>query len=326
MLLRFAIGRSIRPWPIHTLPMRFGRRFVSTEIQQKDEQAGESNTATDTGIIHKTEEETLMYFDNVYPRATSVWKPTQWYNLLISNQTREAVRSKILNYASPPSNPIHGLELRSTIPIKRDGGVFATFLVPPNYTIAEVNAMIQKNTQEESSKSWFSFLTKATAFPVKGVPWIEDLRRLPSNSILVKFEGGFLTEEEVYALFRRYGTIIDLTPNPKEMTYSIRYRSFRGGICAKNCVSGMEVHNSVIHVQYQQLAQGHMIRDFFVNHTRIAVPLLLALLSIVAVIVFDPIREFTIEQKITHKYSLSWDNYFIKKLASEFDHIYNVVS
>lgn len=298
------------------LILRPGRRFVSSEIQQKDEQAGESNTATDTGIIHKTEQETLIYFDNVYPRAMSLWSPTQWYNLLMSNQTRNAVRAKIFKFANPPDNPIHNLELRSTIPIKRDGGVFATFLVPPNYTTAEVNAMIQKNTQQESSKSWFSFFTEVTAFPVKGSPWIEDLRRLPSNQIRVKFEGGFLTEEEVYALFRRYGTIINIYPNPKEMTYLISYRSFRGAICAKNCVSGMEVHNSIIHVQYEQLTQGHVISDFFVNHTRIAVPLLLALLSILAVIVFDPIREFTIEQKITHKYSLSWDNYFLKKILS----------
>lgn len=291
-------------------------RFVSSEIQQKDRQAGDSNTATDTGVIHKTEEETLIYFDNVYPRATSLWRPTQWYNLLISNQTREAVRAKIMNYASPKNNPIHGLELRSTIPIKRDGGVFATFLVPRNYSIAEVNSIIQKNTNSESSKSWLSYFTKVVAFPVKGAPWIEDLKRLPSFTIIVKFEGGFLTEEEVYSLFRRYGTIIDIFPNPKDMIYSIKYRSFRGAICAKNCVSGMEVHNTVLHVQYEQHSQGHMVRDFFVNHTRIAIPLVLALLSILAVALFDPIREFTIEQKITHKYSISWDNYFLKKVLS----------
>ncbi|BAO42513.1 mitochondrial escape protein 2 [Kluyveromyces marxianus] len=323
LLSRFA-ATSVKPSHIVALS-RFGKvalwagaskRFVSSEIQQKDEQAGEASTATATGIIHKTEEETLLYFDNVYPRAMSLWRPTQWYNLLLSNQSREAVRAKIFNYASPESNPIHGLELRSTIPIKRDGGVFATFLVPPNYTKAALNTLIQKNTEEESSKSWFSYFTKVSVFPVKGSPWIEDLRRLPSNQIKVKFEGGFLTEEEVYALFRRYGTIVNIFPNPQEKTYGIVYRSFRGAICAKNCVSGMEVHNSIIHVQYKQLAQGHVIRDFFVNHTRIAVPVLLALLSIVAVIIFDPIREFTIEQKITHRYSLSWDNHFLKKLLS----------
>lgn len=293
------------------------KRFVSSEIQEKDEQAGESITATDTGVIHKTEEETLLYFDNVYPRATSLWSPAQWYNLLLSNQSRDAVRSKILTFASPKSNPIHGLQLRSTIPVQRDGGVFATFLVPSRYTKAEVNAMIQGNTSEESSKSLLSFFTSASAFPVKGFPWIEDLRRLPTNSIKILFQGPALTEEEIYSLFRRYGTIIDITPtSATEKTATVRYRSLKGSICAKNCVSGIEINNTVLHIQYLQEARGFVISKYFVEHTRIAIPMLIALLSVAAVLIFDPIREFSIEQRITHKYSLSWDNYWLRKLRN----------
>ncbi|SCU98854.1 LAMI_0F16490g1_1 [Lachancea mirantina] len=305
-----------RARPFRSFPVLNWRRLVSTEIQEKDLQAGESNTATDTGVIHKTEQETLVYFDNVYPRATSLWRPTQWYNVLLTNQGRDAVREKIMSYASPPGNPIHGLELRSTIPVKRDGGVFATFLVPFRYSKAEVNSMIQKNTVQESSKSILAAFTKASAFPVKGTPWIEDLRRLPNKTVRVTFEGQLLTEEELYSLFRRYGNIIDIIwPEKTSDTALIRYRSYRAAICAKNCVSGMEVHNSVIHVQYEKLANGHAVRDFFLNHTRISVPLLIALLSIIVVMVFDPIREFCISQKITHRFSISKDNYFVKRLS-----------
>ncbi|QLL30225.1 hypothetical protein HG536_0A00420 [Torulaspora globosa] len=292
-----------------------GRRHVSSEIQQKDEQAGESTTATDTGIIHKTEQETLLYFDNVYPRATSLWSPAQWYNLLLTNQSREAVREKIRNFASPPDNPIHGLELRSSIPVKRDGGVFATFLVPPQYSKAQVNTLIQQNTLKESSKSFLSYFTRAAVFPVKGSPWIEDLRRLPNTTILVKFQGPALTEEEIYSLFRRYGTISDIyPPTGSDNTARVKYRSFRGAICAKNCVSGIEIHNTVLHIQYERIAQGHLISNFFVNHTRIAIPVMIALLSIIAVLIFEPIREFSIEQKITHRYSISWDNHWLKQI------------
>lgn len=295
---------------IHT-----AKRFVSSEIQQKDVQAGESTTATDTGIIHKTEEETLIYFDNVYPRATSFWSPAQWYNLLLSNRSRDAVREKIKNLASPTANPIYGLELISSIPVKRDGGVFATFLVPPQYTKAQVNAMIQQNTAKESGSSVLSYFTKAAAFPVKGYPWIEDLRRLPSKTIVVKFQGPVLTEEEIYSLFRRYGTIADIFPaNSADNSARVKYRSFRGAICAKNCVSGIEINNTVLHIQYERIAQGHLINNFFFNHTRIAIPVLIALLSIIAVLVFDPIREFSIEQKITHRYSISWDNRLLKQI------------
>ncbi|CAI4049163.1 hypothetical protein N7582_004604 [Saccharomyces uvarum] len=293
-------------------------RHVSSEIQQKDQQAGESNTATDTGVIYKSDEETLMYFDNVYARATSVWNPTLWYNLLLRNQSREAVRETIKNLASPPSNPIHGLELKSTIPVKRDGGVFATFVVPPKYTKAQVNSLIQQNTARESSKNLLAYFTRASAFPVKGSPWIEDLRRLPSTTIVIKFQGPALTEEEIYSLFRRYGTIVDIFP-PISATNNeakIRYRSYRGAISAKNCVSGIEIHNTVLHIQYENIIRGHIVSNFFTNHTRIAIPVMFALLSIFAVLVFDPIREFSIEQKISHKYSFSWDNRFWKQLKT----------
>ncbi|CCF60038.1 hypothetical protein KAFR_0I02590 [Kazachstania africana CBS 2517] len=292
------------------------RRFVSSEIQAKDQQAGESSTATDTGVIHKTEQETLIYFDNVYPRQISVWNPVAWLNSIFIDQSRDAIRSKITTFASPPDNPIYGLKLRSTIPVKRDGGVFATFLVPYKYTKAEANVLIQQNTARESSKSVLSYFTKATAFPVKGSPWIEDLRRLPSTTIDVKFQGPALTEEELYSLFRRYGTIIDIYP-PSELSKNItkvKYRSYRGAICAKNCVSGIEIHNTVLHIQYENIAKPLFIKNFFINHTRIAIPVFIALLSIIAVLIFDPIREFSIEQKITHRYPISLDNHWVKQI------------
>ncbi|AAS54133.1 AGL358Cp [Eremothecium gossypii ATCC 10895] len=291
-----------------------GVRYISEDIQQKDAQAGEKATATATGVIYKSDEETLMYFDNVYPRATSLWRPTQWYNILLSNQSREAVREKIMRLASPASNPVHGLELRSTIPIKRDGGVFATFRVPREYTRAQVNALIQANTQQESSKSLLAAFTRAAAFPVKGVPWIEDLKRLPNNVVRVEVEGPALSEEELYSLFRRYGTILDIYPAGKNGYATIRYRSFRGAICAKNCVSGIEINGSTLHVKFEPVVRAHAIRDFFVNHPRIAIPLLIALLSICAVLIFDPIREFSIEQKITRMYTLSRDNFVVKSI------------
>lgn len=297
------------------------RRFVSREIQAKDQQIGESNTATDTGVIHKDDRETLIYFSNIYARELSLWNPVLWFNYFFVDQKREAIRKRIQSLASPERNPITGLRLRSTIPVRKDGGVFATFQVPLRYTLAEVNTMIQQNTLKESSKnSILSLLTQVNAFPVKGSPWIEDLRRPPSKTIKIKFQGPILTEEELYLLFRRYGTIIDIYPaTESEKVAKVKYKSYSGSICAKNCISGMEVDNTIIHIQYENLVKTPMIASFFMNHTRIAIPVFVALLSILAVLVFDPIRELSIEQKITHKYSLSlMDNYKLMKQIKTF--------
>lgn len=300
------------------------KRFVSSEIQAKDQQAGESNTATDTGVIHKTERETLIYFDNLYARQLSIWNPLLWFNALFLDQSRDATRQRIKNLSSPESQPIKGLELRSTIPVKRDGGVFATFLVPYRYTLAEVNTMIQQNTAKESSKSIFSYFTKVSAFPVKGSPWIEDLKRLPNKTIKIKFQGPTLTEEEIYLLFRRYGQIVNIFP-PKgsETVAKLIYDSYKGAICAKNCVSGIEINNTVLHIQYENIVKTPFITNFFVNHTRLAIPVAIALISIIAVLIFDPIREFSIEQKITHKYSLSMENDWVKKIRKFTDSTVN---
>ena len=300
--------------PLVTLKV-INKRYISSEIQAKDQEAGESNTPADTGVIHKTDRETLIYFDNIYAREMSIWNPISWFSSLFVDQSRDAIRSRIKMLASPESKPINGLELCSTTLVKRDGGVFATFLVPYGHTLAEVNSMIQQNTARESSKNIFSYFTKVAAFPVKGSPWIEDLKRLPNKTIHIKFQGPVLTEEEIYLLFRRYGKIVDIYPPKKgESIAKLKYDSYRGSICAKNCVSGIEIDNTVLHIQYENIIEPPLLTNFFVNHTRIAIPVCIALLSIVAVLVFDPIREFFIEQKITQKYSLPKGNIWIKEI------------
>jgi hypothetical protein len=52
---------------------------------------------------------------------------------------------------------------------------------------------------------------------VRGVPWIEDLYRIPSQTIKVEFlstspdsSAAELTQEALYTLFRPYGKILDI--------------------------------------------------------------------------------------------------------------------
>ncbi|KAH3898993.1 probable Mitochondrial escape protein 2 [Saccharomycodes ludwigii] len=297
---------------------RFNSDNVSTtqnDIQKKDEEVGESNKTENTGVIHKSKRETLIYFDNIYQRAGSIFNLLQWYDFISLRSTTKSTSQRIMKYANNPANPIHGLELNSLVPMRKDGGCFAKFYIPPNYTLSEVNAKIQSNTELASKGNLLSFITKVTAFPVKGTPWIEDLKRLPKKIIHVKFEGEHIfTEEELYALFRRYGQIVEIIAGGTQQA-TIIFKSLKGATCAKNCINGLFVNGTTLHIQFDKKGSSTYVRDFFVNHTRIAVPLLFAFISILAVLIFDPIREFMIEQKITHKYSLSKDNYWIKYLA-----------
>ncbi|KAH3681708.1 hypothetical protein WICPIJ_007310 [Wickerhamomyces pijperi] len=290
------------------------RRFISDDIQKADKEAGESNQVEETGIIEKTSQETVIYFDRVLPFRTN--NPfLSWFSyFLIPDKSIEAIKTHVMNLANPKESDgfrsIGHLEISEVIPISRDGGAFVKFKVPAYSNISELNSKIHKNTLRESKHGLINKFSTPLAFPVKGSPWIEDLRRFPDKTILVKFQGSSLSEEELYALFRRYGTIIDIKPD--QAVAQVIFRGIRGAICAKNCVTGLKLNNTVLHVQYAQSSKRNFIMDAIVNHQRISIPLILALLAAFAVAIFDPIREFFIETKITNKFGLDKKNKIVK--------------
>ncbi len=63
-------------------------------------------------------------------------------------------------------------------------------------------------------------------------------------------------------------------------------------------------------IKFDKNTSHHLVRNFYVNHTRLAIPLSLALLSILALLIFDPIREYMIELKITKKFQLLNKSYY----------------
>ncbi|CCH43886.1 Mitochondrial escape protein 2 [Wickerhamomyces ciferrii] len=287
-------------------------------IQKRDIEAGESVDANETGVIEKDDQETMLYFDHVLPFRSSIWDIRQWLSyLIVSDKRPEAIKEHVLALANPKREgdtvSIPGLEVTKLVPIKRDGGAFVKFKVPDGFTVSELNAKIQKNTIEESNNGVLNIISQSAAFPVKGVPWIEDLRRYPNRTIKVKFSGPALSEEELYSLFRRYGTIVDIKPATEEdKKATVIFRSFRGAICSKNCITGMKIDDTTLHIQYERYNSKNVILDWIMNHTRIAIPLFLALFAGLAVVIFDPIREFSIENKITHNFIFNKKNSVIR--------------
>lgn len=324
MILRYLGVRSLNPTlrpgfkrTIRRSPLIKLRRFATDDIQRRDIEAGESVDANETGVIEKDEQETMLYFDHVLPFRSSIWDLRQWLSyLIVSDKRPEAIKAHVMELANPNSEhgaSIPGLEITKLVPIKRDGGAFVKFKVPEHLTVSELNSKIQQNTIKESKHGVLNWLTQSAAFPVKGVPWIEDLRRYPNRTIKVKFSGPALSEEELYSLFRRYGTIVDIKPSSEQdKRATVIFRSFRGAICSKNCITGMKLNDTTLHVQYEKYNSKNVIFDWIVNHTRIAIPLFLAGLATLAVVIFDPIREFFVENKITNKFILSKKNSVVK--------------
>lgn len=291
------------------LPFKHFQRGNSNDVLKTDDKFGEIDDAKNTGVIPKTNKETLFYFTSVNTNHLDLFN-FKWFAFLKSflpRMTESQLKERIRGLASPKSNPIDGLEVTSVI--EKDGGAFATFKIPELSNITETNKEIQKNTKAHKP---FLFVIKPAAFPVKGTPWVEDLSRYPSLELKVSFNGPVLTEEELYLMFRRYGPIVDIKQQPidsKELPkYSlIKFGSIKSAISAKNCLNALKISDTIIHTRYNRIFRPSVIKEILFTHTRISIPLILAVLIGLASVIFDPIRELSIEEKISQRFK--WSTY-----------------
>lgn len=210
--------------------------------------------------------------------------------------------------------------ISAIIPHLKDGGAFVKFR-SPDPEAAEIK--IQEFLKKKMMKPWFAPLTRVRSFLVRGEPWIEDLNRFPSTRLKVQFvDGHELSQEALYALFRRYGKISDIILNPKDLPkYAIiQFLRMRGATSARNCLHGFTVPELAwltgkeggvtLRILYESTLKVHWIRDWIMSHPRITLPILFAILTTLAVWVFDPIRTFFIRAKITRSLHFSENKYW----------------
>lgn len=188
-----------------------------------------------------------------------------------------------------------------------------------------VTATLKKKLKDNPLKPWFNPFRGIQARLVRGTPWLEDLHRYPSNVLKVEFvpaETGTtpeqLPEEVLYSVFRRYGKIADILPQPADSKELPKYANVgfplqRDAIMARNCVHGYVVteeqgggkSGTMLRLSYIRRAKGHNIWNWLTGHPRIVFPILAALLAGFSVIIFDPIRQFFIRLHIQHSLNFS---------------------
>ncbi|ODV95597.1 hypothetical protein PACTADRAFT_42226 [Pachysolen tannophilus NRRL Y-2460] len=294
---------------------------ASDAALQADTDLGDDDTTENTGVIKKEKEETLLYFDHIFPYISTKWDLTQYlFSSIFFSKNENYVKNRILDLCKTDLDPINSLNITSIQLMKRDGGAFVKFQVPIGETVQNFNKKILKNVSEKQRNfNLLNYFIQPRCFPVKGIPWIEDLRRFPTNKIKISFRGPDLTQEELYLLFRRYGLIHDIIP-PKPDSKDIPrfafiiFRSARAAIAAKNCINGLKLNDTILHIQYEKIFRENLIRNFLFEHTRLAIPAILALTAALAFIIFEPIREWCVKEKISQRYSLKNSTYYKKAL------------
>lgn len=191
----------------------------------------------------------------------------------------------------------------------------------------EVEAAVSEYLKEHRIKPWYSPFKRVKAFGVRGKPWLEDLRIFPSPRLKVEFTGGdgVLSQEQLYVLFRRYGKISDITPQPpasKDLPHYaiIQYSSIRSATAARNCLHGFTAPGLqaiagkeipvTMRILYERTMKVHWIRDWVFSHPRIVIPIITAIVAAITVAIFDPVRTWFIEAKITRSLNFTESTYW----------------
>lgn len=238
----------------------------------------------------------------------SPWHTEKSLHQLIERLNYPAVSAadplNIIRRAIPPRLPLKVTEI---IPRLKDGGAFVKFFRTKDIPDDEIEQAFKEHLQAQPVKPWFSPFRSVRAYLVRGRPWLEDLYRLPSSRLKVEFvaatpggQASELSQETLYSLFRPYGKLTEITPQPADSKVLPRfaYLDFarvRYAIVAKNCMHGLWVGEgasgeatTILRLLYEPRIKTHAIRDWLFSHPRLVIPVLAAIIATITVAIFDP--------------------------------------
>ncbi|KAG6180568.1 hypothetical protein E4U36_004747 [Claviceps purpurea] len=296
-----------------------------------DTSSASSNASREkeTGHFDVQPNESLFFFENIFPKklsallrypAETVGDMTEVLRRLNSSSGNDGGGLDpiaLVKKAIPQDMPLKVTEI---LPRLKDGGAFVKVQYAASISPQEIESTLLKKLQEQPLKPWFSPFRGITARLVRGTPWLEDLYRFPSTLVKVEFvppEPGAtaeeLSEESLYSMFRRYGKIADILPQPFDSKVVPKYAHIEfprlsDAIMARNCMHGFVVQEAMgggktgtlLRLSYSRKEKVHSFWNWMTNHPRIVIPILAALLAAASVIIFDPIRTFFIKLHVSH--------------------------
>lgn len=296
-----------------------------------------------SGHIYAGPNESILFYDNLFPLKLFYG----WMNYLLVGRlgrTDEDLSKLLQRYDKSSlgfANPINlvkrsipedgSIKVTELIPRLKDGGCFVKVTHPAETTPEEVEGKLLKSLEENPIKPWFNPFRRIEVGLVNGVPWLEDMAaRYPTSRLKVEFipkepgaEAVELSQENLFALFRKYGRIGDIVSQAADSKVLPKYAlvdfaSAKDAIMARNCMHGLVVLENMgggktgtkLRLSYEQKVKAHHIWDWMSSHPRIVIPIVAALLAAITVVIFDPMREFFIKAHIERRFSLSDNKIF----------------
>ncbi|KAJ5836114.1 hypothetical protein N7447_002140 [Penicillium robsamsonii] len=283
-----------------------------------------TSSSIKSGHISVGENEGIIYVNNIFPHRL------QWLlrGPLSHIQSLEGILARVNNPGLAAADPARivqralpkelDLEIKEVVTRYKEGGAFVKYALKSDISNESIQDAIKEHLRTNPITPWFNPILKVDADLVRGTPWIEDLYRIPSQTLKVEFlptspdnSAAELTQETLYSLFRPYGKILDIQTQSSDSKVEPRYATLRFerprfAVMARNCMHGFIVSEeggggksgTRFRINYERKIKLFMIKDWILNHPRLVIPAIAALLATITVIIFDPIRTFFITLKI----------------------------
>ncbi|PWN18397.1 hypothetical protein BCV69DRAFT_314598 [Microstroma glucosiphilum] len=259
-----------------------------------------------------------LYFDSLFPIRLGFWDIRHWFVATNHDSLKEKLRNSL-----PDKDLIgHDFEVIGAEARLKDGGGFLSFTYTPkgaplpatpadtpDPALFDIETAVKKglkrayNPNQALLLSWGSI---PSVHVVKGKPWLEDLNRFPSSTLKITLVGGDLSEEALWGILRPYGRIVSIEKKANEAF--VLFSRMRSATSARNCAHGVQVREGPrLIINYKESERAKKAWDWTSNHPRIVFPILAFMLGGLSYAVWDPIRGFFIESKLSRTFDL--DNY-----------------
>ncbi|KAJ3111667.1 mitochondrial escape protein 2 [Phlyctochytrium bullatum] len=224
-------------------------------------------------------------------------------------QYANSLRKEAKNSIVPKADAFPGtFTYKSSIANVKEGGVILNFSYEGG-SLEEAFEVVRKHIDERGLRSSFNF-QKITPYLVSGTPFVEDIQSsVPTNRIRVEFSGPPVTPQALFAEFRRFGKIedISLVPTPfgkdTKIIGHVQFTRIRSATAARTCLQGTKIGDSLLVLDYEPPLLRNYIYKFAKDHPRLSIPIILALLAGLSFVIFDPLRIFFITNEVTHRFS-----------------------
>ncbi|KAJ3404507.1 mitochondrial escape protein 2 [Chytridiales sp. JEL 0842] len=261
-------------------------------------------TTTTPQTSQETIHEGAIWLDNVFPVKAHRFDPRHFFAKRYAADFKNTAKKTII----PPPEAFKGEFIYGgSTPSIKEGGMLLQFTYK-GASVEEAYDSIRAHIQNGGVRSFFNF-QQINAYPIRGVPFVEDMTSsIPTSRLKVEFQGPELNIEQLYKEFRQYGKIYDISvlPGPQKDTRvaHVQYMRVRSATSARNCIHGEKIGTTRLNVSYEPPLTRNLIFNFMRDHPRISLPLLFALLTLLSFLVFDPLRIFFVSSEIGHRFDL----------------------